>query len=63
MKITFDDKLKVVELAARNSGLSRIVASSSSTMKHLVAVAPDQAYTVYIDVHVVPADCTLVTTH
>ncbi len=31
-----------------NSGLSRIVASSSSKMKHLVAAAPDQAYTVYV---------------
>ncbi len=32
--------------AVPNSGLSRIVASSSSKMKHLVAAAPDQAYTV-----------------
>ncbi len=30
-----------------NSGLSRIIASSSSKMKHLVAAAPDQAYTKY----------------
>ena len=31
-----------------NIGLSRIVASSSSKMKHLVAAAPDQAYTVFV---------------
>ncbi len=30
-----------------NSGLSRIVASSASKMKHLVAAASDQAYTIY----------------
>ncbi len=52
VKITFDVKLKVVELAGANkrrlnSGLSRIVASSSSKMKHLVATAPDQADTVF----------------
>ena len=51
-KRTFDNKLKVVELAGANkrlslnSGLSQIVASSASKMKHLVAAASDQAYTV-----------------
>ncbi len=42
MNITFYDKLKIVEIAGvykrrLNSGLSRIVASSSNKMKHLVA--------------------------
>ncbi len=49
----FLSQLKVVEITGAykcclNSGLSRIVASSSNKMKHLVAAASDQAYTVII---------------
>ncbi len=49
VKTTYDDKLNYLELITPllNSGPSWIVASSSSKMKHLVAAAPDQAYTVY----------------
>ncbi len=55
VKTTFDDKLKVVEIAG---GFSRPIISAarkqwplsncSSKMKYLVAAAPDQAYTVYM---------------
>ncbi len=44
VKRTFDDKLKVVELAGANKRLSQIVASSG---QHLVAAASDQAYTIH----------------
>ncbi len=53
VKRTFDDKLKVVELAGTNkrrswtaSGLSRIVASFANQMKRLVAAASDQAFSI-----------------
>ena len=53
VKITFDGKLKVVKLAGDNkrrswnNGLSQIVASSASKMKHLVAAVSDEAYTLW----------------
>ncbi len=47
VKTTLDDKLNYLELINAALTVASLVASSSSKMKHLVAAAPDQAYTVY----------------